>query len=191
MFKDAKTTDVAHVFSLVRVNVSRAGTPARNVRRDGLEARIRDGHVGFLPVFGTLHAGVPRRSPLFPAHAMCRRTVRRPSRSRSARTEKLPSVTTTSPSLDARDHRYLVAGSGTQPHFALDERPGLPRVDEIHHRPIADVLHRRAGTIGIGAPPPLPKNASAYMPRRRSPRGFGTSIRTLAVRVSGLTCGSM
>ena len=33
MFNDANTTAVAHVLSLVRVNATRAGTPARNVSR--------------------------------------------------------------------------------------------------------------------------------------------------------------
>ena len=35
MFSDANTTAVAQVVSLIRVNVKRAGTPARNEKRDG------------------------------------------------------------------------------------------------------------------------------------------------------------
>ena len=62
---------------------------------------------------------------------------------------------------------------------------------ELEQQEAAERPHVTPQVAQSEAPPPPLKSASAYMPRRRSPRGFATSMRAFAVRVSGLICGSM
>ena len=123
IFRDATTTDVAHVFSLVRVKVSRAGTPARNVSRDGSKLGLPDTDLHFLHAPGALHAHVSWE--LCSPGSDVPGEARSPSRSRSARSERLPVLTTTFPPwAPARCGRPSTLVTPDSDRIAASGRPG-------------------------------------------------------------------
>ena len=95
-------------------------------------------------------------------------------------------------------------GQTTEPPRWVQQPGACASAAGVHATPIANRQLRKVlmvpivmpsldwrQTLGADEPEAPATKTSAYILRRTSPSGFGTSIRTFAVRVSALTCGSM